>query len=115
MRAGLLLVGSVVAGLATAMTVIDLQAAGTNARPSCLRFRDFTSLTRVDDYTAIASTRGSARFKVVFRGSCRNLGRPDNTYVVRLQTTTECFDRDDVLEFRHGLCFIESVTPIPPA
>jgi hypothetical protein len=86
------------------------------ASRSCLRFRDMTNLTKVDDRTLIAHTRGSAKYKVTLRSSCREFGRPGNFYTVRLHSDTECFDRDDVLVFKYGgACFIESVAPATPA
>jgi hypothetical protein len=75
-----------------------------------------TNLTKVDDRTLIAHTRGSAKYKVTLRSSCREFGRPGNFYTVRLHSDTECFDRDDVLVFKYGgACFIESVAPATPA
>ena len=113
MRAGLLLAGFAVAGATLVLT-----AGSENAKASggaCLRFRDLTGLTRLDDSTAIANTRrSSVRYKVVFRGTCRDLKIPSNHYTVRLYNNYECFDHDDVLVFRYGgACFIDSVTPLP--
>jgi hypothetical protein len=80
----------------------------------CLRFRDLQSLTKIDDMTAIARTRGSQKYLVTFRQACRDLGQPDNFYRVRLYGDYECFDRDDVLVFRYGgACFVDKVTPVP--
>lgn len=80
----------------------------------CLKFRDMTNMTKVDDRTLIAHTRSSAKYKVTLRHACREFGRPGNFYTVRLYSDAECFDRDDVLVFRYGgACFIESVTPAP--
>ena len=82
----------------------------------CLRFRDMTNMTKVDDRTLIAHTRGSAKYRVTLRHACRDFGRPGNFYTVRLHSDSECFDRDDVLVFKYGgACFVESVTPAPPA
>lgn len=96
-----------------------LLAAGPAAEASpgkCLRFRDMTNLTKIDDRTLLAHTRGTAKYKVTLRHQCRDFGRPGNFYTVRLQSDTECFDRDDVLVFRYGgACFVESVTPAAPA
>ncbi len=81
----------------------------------CLKFRDFQNLTRVDDKTFIAHTRGTQKYTVTMRHACRDLSYPGNFYTVRLYSNYECFDRDDVLVFRYGgACFIESVTPIAP-
>jgi hypothetical protein len=86
------------------------------ASGKCLRFRDMTNMTRVDDRTLIAHTRGSAKYRVTLRHACRDFGRPGNFYTVRLHSDSECFDRDDVLVFRYGgSCFVESVSPAPAA
>jgi Family of unknown function (DUF6491) len=79
---------------------------------SCLRVRDMTSLTKVDNKTLMAHTRSSKKYVVRLRHACRDFGRPGNYYKLRLHSDTECFDRDDVLVFRDGgSCFIESVRP----
>ena len=81
----------------------------------CLKFRDLQNLTKVDDRTLIAHTRGTQKYTVTLRHACRDFGYPGNFYTVRLHSTWECFDRDDVLVFRYGgACFIESVTPLAP-
>ena len=115
MRAGLLLAGFTIVGAIVALTAGSKSASAYGG--ACLRFRDLTGLTRVDDDTAIASTRQSSiKYKVVFRGGCRDLKNPRNLYSVRLYNSWECFDGDDVLAFRHGgLCFVQSVTRLPPA
>lgn len=113
MRAKLLLAGFVLAGTAAAFTMVGPNTAKAYGG-SCLKFRDFTGLKLIDDNTAIASTRGSMKYKVTFRQSCRNLKMIDNFYTVRLYNNTECFDGDDVLQFRYGgACFVQSVTPMP--
>jgi hypothetical protein len=109
----LALTGLAVLGVAAT----GLLAAGPAAEAApgkCLRFRDMTNMTKVDDRTLIAHTRGAAKFRVALRHACRDFGRPGNFYTVRLSSDTECFDRDDVLVFKYGgSCFVESVTPVP--
>jgi hypothetical protein len=71
------------------------------------------NLTRVDDLTLIAHTRGTQKYTVTLRSPCRDFGYPGNYYTVRLHSDWECFDRDDVLVFRYGgACFIDHVTPL---
>jgi hypothetical protein len=104
----MLAVGGVVATVATAPIA--------EAEPKvCLKFRDLGSLKRVDDRTFIANTRyGKGKYLVKMRSTCRGLDWPDNFYSVRLYSDRECFDGDDVLEFRYGgACFVESVTLAP--
>lgn len=113
MRSALLLVGLLAAG-----GVVALGTTGNKAEASpqaCLKFRDFGSLTKVDDRTYLASTKfGKGKYVVALRGPCRALEQPDNFYTVRLYGDRECFDRDDVLQFRFGqVCFVDSVTPAP--
>ncbi|MEQ1864235.1 MAG: hypothetical protein ABL996_06230 [Micropepsaceae bacterium] len=80
----------------------------------CLRFRDMTNLSKIDDRTLLAHTRSSQKYIVTLRHACRDFGRPNNFYTFRLHSDTECFDRDDVLVFREGgACFVESVKPKP--
>ncbi len=108
----------------TGLAALGVAAAGffatgpaAEAAPGkCLRFRDMTNMTKIDDRTLIAHTRGSAKYRVTLRHACREFGRPGNFYTVRLNSDSECFDRDDVLVFNYGgACFVESVTPAPPA
>ncbi len=115
MRAELMLAGLVLAGAAVAYTFAASEPASASGG-SCLRFRDFTGMTLVDGNTAIARTRGSAKFKVTFQHACPDLKKSGNFYTVRPFSTMDCFDHDDVLEFRYGgVCFVQSVTPIAPA
>jgi hypothetical protein len=102
---------------ATAATAYLAVGSSAEAAPGrCLKFRDMTNMTKVDDRTLIAHTRGAAKYKVALRTSCREFGRPGNFYTVRLHSDSECFDRDDVLVFRYGgACFVESVTPATPS
>jgi hypothetical protein len=105
-------------GLLAAGGVVALGATGQRAEAypqACLKFRDLGGLTKVDDRTYLASTKyGKGKFVVTLQGPCRALEQPDNFYTVRLYSDRECFDRDDVLQFRFGqVCFIESVKPAP--
>jgi hypothetical protein len=98
--------------------VVALGATGQRAEAypqACLKFRNFAGLTKVDDRTYMASTKfGKDKYVVKLSGPCRALDMMDNPYVVRLYGDHECFDRDDVLQFRFGqVCFVESVTPAP--
>lgn len=111
MRSAVLLVGMLAAG-----GVIALGTMGQNAEASqqaCLKFRNFGGLTKVDDRTYMASTKfGKDKYVVKLAGPCRALEQLDNPYTVRLYGDHECFDRDDVLQFRFGqVCFVQSVTP----
>lgn len=113
MRKAILLVGVLAVGGVAALSAMDQPA---EASPqACLKFRNFQGLTKVDDRTYMASTKfGKDKYVVKLRGPCRALEMMDNPYVVRLYGDQECFDRDDVLEFRFGqVCFVDSVTPAP--
>ncbi len=113
MRSQLLSAGTLVAAGVLAFSLAGDQADASPGK-SCLRFRDLTNLSKVDDKTLIAHTRSSRKYVVKMRHACRDFGQPGNYYTVRLQSDTECFDRDDVLVFRYGgACFVESVTPAP--
>jgi len=115
MRSQLLFAGTLVVGGALALALAGQQADASPGK-KCLRFRDLTNLSKVDDRTLIAHTRSSSvKYVVKMRHACRNFGEPGNYYTVRLHSDTECFDRDDVLVFRYGgACFVESVNPAPP-
>ena len=79
---------------------------------SCVRLRDLGNLRPIDDTTLLATTRNQRNFIVKLRNACRDFRQIDNFYKVRVVSQQECFDGDDVLEFRYGgLCFVESVTP----
>jgi hypothetical protein len=111
----LALTGLAALGVAGA-SFLAVDPAAEAAPGKCLRFRDMTNMTKVDDRTLLAHTRGSAKYRVTLRHACRDFGRPGNFYTVRLHSDSECFDRDDVLVFKYGgACFVESVTPAPPA
>ena len=79
---------------------------------TCLRVRDLGDLKPIDDKTVMASSRYQGKFIVKFRNACRDFKQIDNFYTLRVMSSQECFDGDDVLQFRYGgLCFVESVTP----
>lgn len=82
---------------------------------TCLKFRNFGGLKRIDDRTFLASTKfGKDKYLVKMASSCHELDWPDNFYSVRLYGDYECFDGDDVLQFRYGgVCFVQSVEPAP--
>jgi len=112
MRSHILVAGLVAAGAAVALTATDPVAEASPGK--CLRFRDMTNMTQVDDKTLIAHTRSRGKYIVTLRHACRDFGYPGNFYTFRLHSDTECFDRDDVLVFKYGgACFVESVTPAP--
>ena len=112
MRKAVLLVGLAALGGVVALGGMKQDAKAAYGK-SCLAFRDLGGLTKVDDRTYLASTKfGKGKYVVKFRNSCRALELPDNPYSVRLYSDRECFDGDDVLQFRFGgSCFVESVTP----
>jgi hypothetical protein len=113
MRKAILLGGLLAAGGVVALGTMDQRAEAS--QQACLKFRNFGGLTKVDDRTYMASTKfGKDKYVVKLAGPCRALDMVDNPYVVRLYGDHECFDRDDVLQFRFGqVCFVESVTPAP--
>ena len=114
MRSQLLFAGTLLVGGVLAFALAGQQADASEGK-KCLRFRDLTNLSKVDDRTLIAHTRSSGKYVVKMRHACRSFGEPGNYYTVRLHSDTECFDRDDVLVFRYGgACFVESVNPAPP-
>ena len=79
---------------------------------SCLRVRDLQNLKPIDDTTVLATTRRQGNYIVKLRNACRDFRQIDNYYSLRVMSNQECFDGDDVLQFRYGgLCFVESVTP----
>jgi hypothetical protein len=115
MRSTIIFGAVLVMGGTLALTAASPQA---EAYPkACLKFRNLDGLKKVDDHTFIASTKyGKDKYVVKMRGECHDLDDPDNYYTVRLYGDYECFDRDDILQFRYGgTCFIDSVTPVPPA
>lgn len=108
------LAGLAAFGVAAAAFLASGPAAEAASSGRCLKFRDMTHMTKIDERTLLAHTRSSAKYKVALRHACRDFGRPGNFYKFRLHSDTECFDRDDVLVFRYGgACFVESVTPAP--
>ena len=78
----------------------------------CLRLRDVGNLKPIDDSTVLATSRNQGNFIVKLRHPCRDFHQIDNYYAIRVMSNQECFDGDDVLQFRYGgLCFVQSVTP----
>lgn len=112
MRKAVLLVGVLALGGVIALSALNQDAKAAYGK-SCLTFRNLDGLKKVDDRTYLASTKyGKGKYVVKFRSACHSLDKPDNPYSVRLYSDGECFDGDDVLQFRYGgPCFIESVTP----
>jgi hypothetical protein len=112
MRSLFLLAGALTAGAVFAFCAADPIAnasAGT-----CLRVRDLGNLTPIDDKTLKATSRGQGNFIVRMRHVCRDFRQMGNYYSVRVLSNQECFDGDDVLQFRYGgVCFVESVAPAP--
>lgn len=113
MRSVVALVSVLALGGVATLGWVSPQAEASNK--VCLKFRDFQGLKRVGERTFIASTKFNAqKYLVTMRDACRNFEQPDNYYVVRLYSDTECFDRDDALVFKWGgACFVESVQPAP--
>lgn len=111
MKYAVLLAGVLTAGIA-------IVATGTNptAQAServCLRIRDLGNLKPIDDKTLLAKSRSQGDFIVKLRHPCRDFKQISNYYVVRVMSNQECFDGDDVLQFRYGgVCFVQSVTPV---
>ena len=91
-----------------------MQGEAQAAAPVCLKIRNLGNLKLLDDKTALATSRSQGNFIVRMRGTCRDLKMIDNYYSLRVSSSEECFDSDDVLVFRYGgVCFIESVTRAP--
>lgn len=108
----LVMAGAVAVGLAafSVMGNTKAQAAGS----VCLKVRDLGNLKPIDDTTVLATSRNQGNFIVKLRGPCRDFKMMDNYYTLRVLSQQECFDGDDVLQFRYGgLCFVQSVTPAP--
>jgi hypothetical protein len=111
MRFSILLAGLVAAGIAAISSSDSMQA--NAAVKSCLKVRDLGELKPLDETTTMATSRHQGNFIVKFRGACRDFRFIDNFYTVRVHSPNECFDGNDVLEFRYGgLCFVQSVTPV---
>lgn len=111
MKFSILLAGVVAVGVAAATASSGSMQAHA-AAGSCLKVRDLGGLKPLDDTTTLATSRSQGNFIVKFRSPCRDFRFIDNFYTVRVQNQSECFDGNDVLEFRYGgLCFVQSVTP----
>jgi hypothetical protein len=110
MKFSLLLAGLVATGVAAAVATSGSMQA--HAAPgSCLKIRDLGELKPLDETTSLATSRHQGNYIVKFRSPCRDFRFIDNFYTVRVQSQGECFDGNDVLEFRYGgLCFVQSVT-----
>lgn len=103
------------AGVLTASMVLvaglDSPAAVASERV-CLKIRDLGNLKPINDTTLMATSRSQGNFVVKLRGPCRDFKNIGDYPTVRALSQQECFDGDDVLQFRYGgLCFVESVTP----
>ena len=107
----------ILAGILAAVATLALSATNPIADASaqtCLRVRDLGNLTLIDDRTLKATSRGQGNFIVKLRHACKDFRQIGNYYSLRVLSNQECFDGDDVLQFRYGgVCFIESVNPAP--
>jgi len=98
---------------AVAAAVVSFNPVAHAEGKSCLRIRDLGSLKPIDDTTVLATSRSQGNFIVKLRSACREFRHIGNFYTLRIANGMECFDGDDVLQFRYGgVCFIESVTPV---
>lgn len=110
MKYAFVLAGALAAGLA-AVSLVGNSEAQASGRV-CLKIRDLGNLKPLDDTTVMATSRRQGNFIVKLRNPCRDFKMLDNYYTVRVLSQQECFDGDDVLQFRYGgLCFVQSVTP----
>jgi hypothetical protein len=110
MKYAFVLASVVTAGLA-AVSLMGNSEAQASGRV-CLKVRDLGNLKPLDDTTVMATSRRQGNFIVKLRNPCRDFKMLDNYYTVRVLSQHECFDGDDVLQFRYGgLCFVQSVTP----
>lgn len=97
---------------ATGAAVVSLYPVAHAETQSCLRIRNLGNLKPIDDTTVLATSRNQGNFIVKLRNACRDFRQIDNFYTLRVLSNEECFDGDDVLQFRYGgLCFVQSVTP----
>lgn len=111
MKFAILLAGVLTAGVSSLSLLGNTEAQASAG--VCLKVRDLGSLKPIDDTTTTATSRSQGNFIVKFRGPCRDFRFLDNFYTVRVLNQNECFDSNDVLEFRYGgLCFVQSVTPV---
>ncbi len=112
MKYAFVLASVVTAGLAAVSLMGNSEAQASGG--VCLKIRDLGNLKPIDDTTVMATSRHQGKFIVKLRSSCRDFKMLDNYYTVRVLSQHECFDGDDVLQFRYGgLCFVQSVTPAP--
>ena len=97
---------------AAGAAVVSFNPVAHAAGRTCLRVRDLGNLKPIDDTTVLATSRNQGNFIVKLRNACRDFRQMDNFYTLRVMSNEECFDGDDVLQFRYGgLCFVQSVTP----
>lgn len=110
MKFPVLIAGLMIAGVSAASFSGTMPAKA--AAGSCLKIRDLGNLQPLDDTTSLATSRHQGSFIVKFRSPCRDFRFIDNFYTVRVLSQHECFDGNDILEFRYGgVCFVQSVTP----
>ncbi|MFN9358542.1 MAG: hypothetical protein ACK6A4_17280 [Alphaproteobacteria bacterium] len=108
------IMATAVVALVAGSSAVLMQGEARAEAPVCLKIRNLGTLKLLDDRTALATSRSQGNFIVRMRGTCRDLKMIDNYYSLRVSSSEECFDSDDVLVFRYGgVCFIESVTRAP--
>jgi hypothetical protein len=95
------------------LSVLAGAAAGAEDRRSCLHYRDLNGITKVDTETLIAKRKGGGRYEIKVDADCRYLDWPQNYFVTRSSSPSECVRPGDALVLRRGgSCFVQSVTPL---
>lgn len=111
---------SKVAGTLAVTFALSLSAAvGAQAAEAkgqtCLRWVDIDTMSRKAPDTLWAKTRTRGTWEIRFKGRCDYMRFPDNYFIVKLFSRTECVRSIGVLQVNNApACFIESVTQLPP-
>jgi hypothetical protein len=83
---------------------------------SCLRYQDLDGIHKVNQSTLVAKKKGGGRYEIKVDEQCRYLEFPQDYFVTRNNSPSECVRPGDALVLnRGGNCFVQSVTPMSAA
>src|SRR5689334_12790709 len=78
---------------------------------NCLRYRDLDGIHKVNQSTLVAKKKGGGRYEIKVDAECRYLEFPQDYFITRNNSPSECVRPGDALVLnRGGNCFVQSVT-----
>jgi len=102
-----------VLGLTLLALTVQVSVASGADNYRCLRYSDLNGIHKVDKETLIAKRKGGGRYEIKVDADCRYLEWPQDYFVTRNSSPSECVRTGDALVLnRGGTCFIQKITPL---